>query len=100
MKKTIISIAAAAALSLGVASTASAAPASIAAPAAKSAIGSQINTGGVELAGKFRFHRRFGFRNYDYRPRHVCKHHYRWVWTKLGWRQVYIGYRCTYTNNY
>ena len=99
MKKTIISIAAAAALSLGVASAASAAPAGIAAPAAKTAIGSQIN-GGVELAGRFRFGHRHGYWKYDYRPEYVCKHQYRWVWTKFGWRQVYIGYRCGYTNNY
>ena len=100
MKTTIISLAAAAALSLGVASTASAAPASLAAPAAKTAIGSQIGGGNLELAGRRGFRRHFGLWKYDYRPRYVCKHRYRWVWTKFGWRQVHLGYRCSYTNNY
>lgn len=101
MKTTIISLAAAAVMTLGVASTASAAPASLAAPAAKTTVGSQIKGGAIEISSRRRFYiKHLGLWKYDYQPRYICKHHYRWVWTRVGWRQVYVGFRCGYTNNY
>jgi hypothetical protein len=81
MKKTLIGIAAAAALTAGFAGAAQAA--------------GPVDTG-VTNAG----YRHFYLWKYDYRPRYVCKRHYRWTLTRYGWRNVYVGYWCEHTNNY
>jgi hypothetical protein len=86
MKKTLIAVAAAAAIATGFAGAAQAA--------------GPVDTGVVNVG-----YRHFGFRHnylwkYDYRPRYVCKRHYRWTLTRFGWRNVYVGYWCEHTNNY
>jgi opacity protein-like surface antigen len=80
MKKTLIAIAAATVLATGTAAAAQAAT-----PAAS----------GVVPVGYYQSH----LWKYDYRPRYVCKHHYRWALTPYGWRNVYVGFWCSYTNN-
>jgi hypothetical protein len=87
MKKTLIAIAAAAAIATGFSAVAQARP----------------------LVGNCKHcvrhpHHHFGFRHnnlrkYDYQPRNVCKRHYRWTLTRFGWRNVYVGYWCEHTNN-
>jgi phosphate-selective porin len=100
MKTTITTLVAAAAIAVtmgAVSQTASAETASVAtAPIVETSAAK--NGGTVNVGRRFRY----GFNrfNYSYRPVYVCKRHYRWVLTRVGWRQVYVGYRCGYSNNY
>lgn len=87
MKKTLIGIAAAAAILAG------------AAGAAQAASSSPVDNSVVQ-AGFKKFGHRHHLWKYDYRPRYVCKRHYRWTLTRFGWRNVYVGYWCEHTNNY
>lgn len=101
MKTTITTLVAAAAIAttMGAVSQTASADTAIAAKAPIAEVNAGAKNGGTVNVGR-RF--RYGFNRFthSYRPVYVCKHHYRWVLTRVGWRQVYVGYRCGYTNNY
>ena len=100
MKTTITTLIAAAAIAttMGAVSQTASADAAVVAKAPIAEVNTSAKNGTVNVGRRFRF----GFHRFHrgYRPVYVCKHHYRWVLTRLGWRQIYVGYRCGYSNNY